>query len=206
MYLKEAFRYQNYLESLIERAVVELSIPAFTTKTKQEHMRSKFNPEASDETIENVNQRAESYTPNDLVRFLEEIVASKVELATAISKAKASSEIDIDAEVANNRVRQRVAAALGNMAEQKSTERMTRGVGYKFNADGNQVSYNYDIKEIVTIDFDRNKVRAFMRKLTGMSDAVSAAIDRALVTVEVDYTPKYDVNDSFDDAVEIFLK
>ena len=123
----------------------------------------------------------------------------------AISAAKKSCSIDIDAEVANNRIRQNVATTLSRMGNMKPSERMTKAYAYKFNAEGNQVQYAYEVKEVTTIDFDRNKVKAISKKLIQCADEVSTAIDKAMVELAVDYTPNYSVNDSFEDAIEQFL-
>jgi len=46
MYLKEAFRYQNYLNELISMTTTHLNVGQYTTKTIQEHLRQKANPDA----------------------------------------------------------------------------------------------------------------------------------------------------------------
>ena len=51
MYLKEAFRYQNYLNEKINLVLEQLNSPSLTTRVVQEHMRTKVNPEADNETI-----------------------------------------------------------------------------------------------------------------------------------------------------------
>lgn len=52
MILKEAYRYQNYLNTLIRDAESYLMKKDFITETKQTHNRNKVNPDATDETIE----------------------------------------------------------------------------------------------------------------------------------------------------------
>ena len=39
------------------------------------------------------------------------------------------------------------------------------GTGYRFNTDGNQVSYRCDVKKVTTINYDRNKVRNHLAAL-----------------------------------------
>ena len=205
MYLKEAFRYQNFLNNMISRSMAYLSQRQYLTKTKQEHMRSKVNAEAVDEVIEVTPDVPIDYNATQLIGFLEHVMEAKENLTSAISAAKRSSDIDIDAQVANNRVRQRVAEVLGRVAAIKSSERMIRGSGFKFNTDGNQVPYTYDVKEITTIDFDRNKVKGICKKIITAADEVSNQLDRAMVEIQVDYEPEFNVNDSFDDAIEQFI-
>lgn len=205
MYLKEAFRYQNYLNELISATTSYLNGGQYTTKTVQEHLRKKANPDAENETIDLSAERALAYTANQMVDFLQHLIGEKQKLTKAISEAKKGCSIDIDAEVANNRIRQSVAATLSRMGNMKPSERMTRAYAYKFNAEGNQVQYAYEVKEVTTIDFDRNKAKGISKKLIQCADEASTAIDKAMVELAVDYNPNYSVNDSFEDAIEQFL-
>ena len=205
MYLKEAFRYQNYLNELISTTSGFLSGSGYTTKTVQEHMRNKANPDAENEIIDLSAERRIDYTANQMVDFLQHLIDEKQKLTKAISDAKKGCGIDIDAEVANNRIRQNAANLLSRMGGMKPSERMTRAYAFKFNAEGNQVQYAYDVKEVTTIDFDRNTVKGISKKLMQQADEASAAIDRVMVELAVDYTPNYSINDSFEDAIEQFL-
>ena len=51
MNLKEAFRYQNKLQSTIDEAQLYLSDEANVTKVQKTYLRHKVNPEAEDETV-----------------------------------------------------------------------------------------------------------------------------------------------------------
>lgn len=205
MYLKEAFRYQNFLSGLVDRSISYLSSRPYITKTTQEHLRKKANPEAEDETIEVAVDRPYECTNNQLISLLEHLMAEKEKLTAAISAAKKASDVDIDAELANNRVRQRIATVLHDMGKARASENIVRGTGYKFNGEGNQVPYNYDIKQVTQIDFDRNKVKRVSRSLTAKSDEVSTCIDKVMVEMIVEYEPQYSINDSFEDVVEQFI-
>ena len=79
------------------------------------------------------------------------------------------------------------------------------GTGYRFNAEGNQVSYRCDVKKVTTINYDRNKVRSHVAALNRKSDAISVELDRSMVNSVVDYDAPFDVNDSFADVFESFL-
>ena len=76
------------------------------------------------------------------------------------------------------------------------------GFGYRFNAEGNQVSYKCDVKRISSINFDRRAVQKLVKELNAKADAVSADIDRCVVNATVDYTMPFDVNASFMDIFE----
>ena len=65
---------------------------------------------------------------------------------------------------------------------------------------GNQVSYRYPIKEIVTIDYDRNDINGLIRKYQKKCDDVSNRIDREEILLDVEYTPVWDIDTPFEDA------
>ena len=132
----------------------------------------------------------------------------KEELAAAIHKTKAAQEIDLDSETSLNSTRQHVASILKHMADIRSSELVlaNSGYGYKFNNDGDQVTYKCDVKKVVTINFDRNVVRRHLATLNRKADEVSAAIDRCIVNSEVAYEAPFDVNDSFSVIFDSFCE
>lgn len=178
MYLKEAFRYQNFLSAMADTAIRHLSLDRNIMKTTQEHMRKKANHDAEDEIIDKTGERTTEYTPDELVNFLVMLVEERKKLGAAISEAKRSCDIDMDAEIAANKVRQQVAGAFKNMGNVRPIERVFKANDYKFNADGNQVPYAYDVKEVSVIDFDRKKVKAISKALFEEADTISTKIDK----------------------------
>ena len=79
------------------------------------------------------------------------------------------------------------------------------GIGYRFNNEGNQVSYRCDVKRVTTINFDRNKIRKMCADLSKKSDETSAALDAALVNTPVEYEAPFDVNETFAEAFEAHM-
>ena len=184
--LKEAFRYQNYLANLITTTQGNLLSPAFSMKTVATHMRSKANPDAEDETVESTDGGSQiDATPDQLLQCLEYLIDTKEKLSAAISAAKRET-IDIDVCVANNRIRQQVAASLVRLSNMRPSEVVRRGAGYKFNANGDQVPYYYDIKEVSTINFNRDAVKAAAKRIRKEADEASMEIDKALIDTQVD--------------------
>jgi len=68
------------------------------------------------------------------------------------------------------------------------------------------MQYYPDLKRVSVIDFDRKKVKNMANQLINKADEVSTKIDRIMVNTEVEYTPIFGVNDSFDEAVEAYLE
>ena len=77
---------------------------------------------------------------------------------------------------------------------------------YLINAEGNQTAYYYNIRSTRTIDYDREVVKGIVKRLGRESDEVSTKVDLLNVTLDVDYTPKYDFESGFEDASEQFVK
>ena len=198
MNLKEAFRYQNKIQRLMDEAEILLRNERNVTKVTNIALRHKANPEAEDETtleipdIEYVNQITEMTT------FLLFLLDQHERLSYAIRAAKQRMDLDFDSEVSLNSKRQEIAGIFRRMSEIRCCEN-------KFNAEGNQISYRCDLKKVTTINFDRNKVRALASGLSKKADQVSAALDKQLVIAEVDYAPCFDVNDTFADVFRQYI-
>ena len=199
MNLKEAFRYQNKLESLMIDAQRILLSERNVTKVENTALRHKVNPEAEDETTLELPETEYADCITDVASFLMFLLGERETLTHAIRAAKDSMELDFDGEVSLNVKRQSLASIFRNMSEIRCSETLHpgAGIGYKFNAEGNQVSYRCDLKKVTTINFDRNKVRSYAVGLSKTADRISAELDRCTVNTEVAYEPPFDVNDSF---------
>ena len=100
-----------------------------------------------------------------------------------------------------NKKRQSFVNTLKYIADIKSGEKTVSGSGYKFNAEGNQVKYFYDIVETTQIDFNRNDAKALIKKYNKICDGVSAKLDSIEINTELDFIPKWDISDTFEDVV-----
>jgi len=207
MNLKEAFRFQNKLTSLIDEVGFELADTSNITKTQNTLFINKVIKDLEDLVTTSTSDSDYANNITELTSFLMFILEEKEKLFSAIRKAKAKLEIDIDSETALNAKRQDVVVFLKNMNKIRASEKLLSGEGtaYTFNTDGNQVPFKCDIKKVTTINFDRNKVRAYLEKLNKLSDETSQKLDMALVTTEVDYTEPFDVNSSLLDIFEDYL-
>ena len=207
MNLKEAFRFQNKLQAFLEEAQNTLDRDSNVTRVENTYLRHKVNAEAEDETVLTVPDTEYYEQITDLTKFMLYLLDEKATLSAAIRKAKDALDIDMDGEVSLNAARQRAARTLQHMNSLRSSEQILSngGVGYRFNAEGNQVSYRCDVKRVTTINFDRNVIRRELAKLNKLADETSAKLDLCLVTSKVDYEPPFDVNDEFSEALEAFL-
>lgn len=203
MNLKEAFRFQNKLGALMDEAQSILSLDSNITKVENTFLRRKVFESAENETVVDTPPTEFADRITELVSFLVYLMAQREALCKAIHAAKNSLPIDMDSEVGLNAKRQEIARALKRMADVRNSEVVINdgGTGYRFNQEGNQVTYRCDVKRVTTINFDRKAVRNAAAELTRKADAVSSELDRCLVNSTVSYEAPFDVNDSF---AEIF--
>ena len=105
MNLKEAFRYQNKLQSLLDEAQGILDCDANVTKVANTYLRHKVMPEAEDETVMDVAQTEYAEQITDIARFMLYLLEEKSRLFAAIRKAKDALDMDMDSEVSLNATR-----------------------------------------------------------------------------------------------------
>ena len=207
MNLKEAFRYQNKLQSTIEEAQRFLNMESNVTKVQNTYLRHKVNPEAADETVMIASDNEYSDRVTDVARFLLFLLGEREKLSRAVRQAKNSLPIDMDSEVALNAVRHGIAGTFKTMNDIRGSEQIVSngGFGYKFNGEGNQITYRCDLKKVTMINFDRNVIRAKLNELNRKADEASTQLDLCMVNSTVDYDHPFDVNSSFADAFREFL-
>lgn len=199
MNLKEAFRFQNKIQRLMEEAESILRWDKNVTKVENTALLHKVNPDAENETTVEMPETEYSEQITQIAVFLMFLLAERERLGYAIREAKRGLNMDFDGEVSLNAKRQEIAGIFRHMGEIRCSENLYpgAGVGYKFNAEGNQVSYRCDLKKVTTINFDRNKVRAYASGLNKKADRISAELDKCMVNTEVAYEAPFDVNDTF---------
>ena len=203
MNLKESFRYQNFLENMLAYAGNSLTDKEHSLTITKNHLRKKANAEAED-MIETVDV-GEFFKNDDVLKFMTMLVEERSKLTNAIGKAKASIGFDLDAAIETNKFRQTVANRVKTMLRFTASKRTERGTDYKFNVEGNQTQYYYDIEVEANEAFDRSVAKDTMRKLILKADKVSAEIDSAMINTIVEYDAPFNVNDSFEDVMTDFL-
>ena len=200
--LKKSFEVQNYLTRLLESALTILSDEDNITTTKQKHLRSKSFSEAQDEEIIVKKMVEHNYTINELIKFIDVLLGEIDKLTTAINEAKTYNGKNFDAMIAMNNKKRMVLKRYEVMYAIKPTETKTVGVANKFNANGEQVGYRYDIEAITTIDYDRNLIKKKVERLRKEINDTSDTIDAMQVNSMVYYEPVFEVGESLEDIME----
>jgi len=207
MNLKEAFRYQNKLQALMEEVQGILSRDSNVTKVESTFLRKKVMAEAENETTVDIPGTEYADQITEIAGFLLYLLDKREVLAKGIRAAKGTLPIDMDTEVSLNSKRQSIAYTFKHMADLRNSEMLVPhgGTGYRFNADGNQVAYKCDVRRVTTINFDRNLIRKYLADMNKKADTISAELDRCLVNAEVEFEPPFDVNDSFADVFGAYM-
>lgn len=203
MNLKESFRYQNFLDGKLNDARYSIADRTHALKVTKVHLKKKANPDAEDitEVVE-----VEEFIPNDdVIAFMCWLVAERQKLTEAICVAKASLSFSLDAAIEANKFRQYTASAVKGMLKYTPSKKTEQGRDYKFNVEGNQTPYYYDIETSFEEAFTRDSAKKVVRDMITAADKTSAEIDSAMINTVVDYTPVFDVNDSFEDVMAEFI-
>ena len=201
MNLKESYRYANYLDGLLSTAYTYLRNKGFVTTTVEEHLRKQSNPDVENETIEVQKPFDVEFSPNRVIDFVVKVIEEKEKLSESIAEAKGATEINIDNAIAMNKKKQSFVSVLNGIADIKPSETKTTAKGYKFDINCEQKPYVYDVNRKTSIDFDRNDVRNLIKKYLKETDEISAKLDLIEITTIVDFVPKWDINEKFEELV-----
>ena len=208
MNLKEAFQTQNRMSDLLAYIARYLSDTNNTMTIMEKHLRSKVLSGQHDEALDVSQKAEEGFDVNRLLDVWEKLMKEKESLGHAISKAKHGMEFDLDSSVDTNKNRRAFLSILQKMAACKGSHEIQKGegIGYVFNNDGNQTAYHYDIDRILTIDYDRGRVRSLAKQIYREAETVSIKIDEALLQTQVDYTLKLDLSGEYRLVIEEMLE
>ena len=203
MNLKEAFRYKKFLNELANDIITSMRNQANIMETTRIHNMNAANSEAADK-VETIND-ANLVDINAALRMYQKVTEETEKLAEAIDKAKTSMDFSLDGYLQGNTQRRLMAKIVRGILAQKDSETQSTGTGYKFNNEGTQVPYIYDITVKKTARFNRSDFKSAMNDALKTSDEASAKIDEALVTVTVGYDAPWDVNETVEDILPSFV-
>lgn len=205
MNLKEAFRYQNFLDRIFGAACVSIEKRDHCLTQTRNHLYNKVNPDMEN-VKEEVKTEEDFFANDDVIQAMLFLIEEKEKLSIAINKAKESIDMDIDAAVSVNKYRQLLNKSVAFMMRLNPCTRIETGIAQKFNSTGDPVDYKYDVEVTSVEAYDRKAAKKIMKKVISEADKTSAAIDFVKVNTTVDYTPVFDVNDSFEDVMNAFLE
>lgn len=207
--LKKSFEYKNYFKNLFNECCSLLIDDSFMTKTIEEHYINKVNKDEDDKVENIISLKRNIYsfiTPNQLIDFVIYINNECNRLSEAITAAKTREPLSrYDTLITKNSQDRDLLYSISATNKIKSKEEFSVGSGRKFNIDGEQVTYDYDVKRIKTIDFDRNETKKLALKLRSECNSTSEAIDLLLVQNLVEFDTIFETGESFEEAFERYL-
>jgi hypothetical protein len=212
--IKEAFRYKNFIDATVESLAYYIRITENSITVKEKHNKAVVNSEAKDEELDMTTERQFACSVVDIAYLINQLIEEKLKVSNAIDDAKQSviieykvngNKLNLDSAVEYAKMSRSLADNLKAIINLKSSESKKSGTDFKFNVEGNQVSYKYNIDVIKTIDFDRDVANKLYKKLLEKADEISTKIETAMCQEIVDYAPVYGVHDSVDEIVEKYL-
>ena len=212
--LKEGCRYQNFIDSTIDTLSYYIRNTDNAFKVKENHIKSKSNPDTQDEELDVTAERQYECSVVDISFLINQLIKEKLKLSNAINSAKREIIIDynvnnntltIDSAIEHAKKSRELAGTLKSLVDLKSSETKKSGSDYKFNVEGNQVAYKYNINVVKTIDFNRETANDLYKKLLNKADTLSTKIESAMLQENVKYTPVYDLHDSVNEIVEKYI-
>lgn len=204
MVLKEAFRYQNYLDTILNNVMYYLESESNVMEIIEDHQRTKAWTEATDEKKSNVEDRKIQIPVDTIIAFAIDVYKEKEALSKKINSAKLQHCSTMDLDIFLNKTRQQILCTLKRMNSNRDKKYVKHGAGsgYCFNSEGNQVMYRYDIAYDSKASFKRKEVKKIISDLFGESNKVSNTIDYWRTTIPVDHVPKYDGESSMEELLE----
>lgn len=204
MVLKEAYQYSNALSTWMSECESTLRCSDLFKKVHNVHYKKAVNPDAEDEVADTADYMIDGIlvSVHDVIETYLSLARERESLMTAISEAKASvSTVNLDVAFGSNKDKRNIIITLNAINSCKDKEERSKAQDYKFNINGEQVKYYYDVLSTTTANFDRNEVKGLIKKLTNEVNATSIKIDQAEISTVVNYTAKWDIADSLEDII-----
>lgn len=213
--IKESFRTLNILDRHISSLTSYIRNTNNAVKIKEVHLKSKSNSDVTDEELDVSAERTYNCSIDDITFLIRQLIDQKLGLALAVESAKKDLILDwkenginltLDTGVEYAKKCRELANNLKSLVDLKSSETKKQGKDYKFNAEGNQTPYVYNIEVKTTIDFNRDNVNDLYKKLLNKADTLSTQIESAMLKEVVEFKSIYDIHDSIAEIVEKYLK
>jgi len=212
--LKESFRVLSYIDKTISSLTSYLSNKNNSISVLEQHLKEKSNPEAKNEELDTttIKEYPDASTIN-IINLVQNLIAEKTKLEISVELAKRgivietkdNKNLSLDSAISNAKQSRNLANVLNNLINIKTDEKKTVGTGFKFNINGEEVPYRYDVVVTKTINFDRNIVSDNYKQLLEKADKLSISIEKAMMEEIVEYEFPYSIHDSVVDVVSKYL-
>lgn len=213
--LKESFRTLVYIDKTILSLTSYLSNKNNSISVIESHFKEKSNPEAKNEELDTttIREYADASTVN-IIDLVQSLITQKTKLEIAVELAKReivietkdNNNLSLDSAISNAKQSRNLANVLNSLINIKTDEKKTVSQGFKFNINGEEVPYRYDVLTTKTINFDKNIVSDNYKQLLEKADKLSISIEKAMMEDIVEYEFPYSIHDSTADIVSKYLE
>lgn len=213
MNLVEACKLAKNIENLKYQVSDIISNPDYSTKVVEKHLKSKADASLTDETVEREVNKLYNITTGQAIDLLDVLMQKKAELSSAIESAKHNIRINVNGmELAydsaieyNKSLRDLAIYRMSRLNRIKEGVTKTTASAYRFNAEGNQTPYKYDVEVETTSLVDLKETKKKEKEYRKLADEVSTKLDEAKLSTKIDLDLGIEVNDTLEDVIEAFL-
>ena len=205
---------QKFFSDTIQQLNYILASKEYVTSVTEVHEKKVANKDVDNEVIKVEVEKHFDCKPEDLIFLIKDLISQKADLSRQIDLEKRYNVIhwevngenmSIDAAIEYNQKTRDLLSVLKMLSDLKSNETKKSGRDFKFNINGEQVPYHYNINVKSEIDFNRNIVRDLYKKYLEEADKISNLIEKRLISTEVEFETKYNFNDSISEVIEKYL-
>ena len=202
MRLKEAFTLQNKIQSLYQQTVSMLRAETFAKKQViRLYSKANIGEDVTEDLPVSTDYLAgddKRYDFDKLVDIALGILEDKQNLTLAIERAKIASDINFDALKQGNVVKQFLINNLKHLDGLKSFQ--VEGDDQVFGRDneGKPAVYRYPTRTVTSYDIDKTHLKSILKRLKNDFNEASLTLDELALTIDVDFTPRYDYDSSLE--------
>ena len=186
----------------------------YAYKIEMKHEKKAVNPDVEDLTEDNTADKEYDVSMNQIVKAMLYLNKEAAKVSKAIEVAKNSALVNVNGEMISvdsateyNRNLRSTINIMRSLSKNKDTESKSRGSDYKFDIEGKQTPFYYNITTTKTVDYDKTEIKNEEKAIRKEVEEISIAIDKAKLDTEVMLDTVFDVNtDSFEDVLEKILE
>lgn len=213
MNLVEACKLAKNIEALKYQIADVISSPDYAAKITERHLKSKADENLADETIEREVTKMYDITTEQAIQLLDILMQKKAELSSAIEAAKHDIRIDVngmklayDSAIEYNKsLRDLAIYRMNRLNRLKEGVVKTTASAYRFNVEGNQTPYKYDVEIETTLLIDAKDTKNKEKNYRKLADEISTKLDEAKLNTKIDLDLGIEVNDTLEDVIDAFL-
>lgn len=213
MNLVEACKLARTIEGFKSQLGAIITNPNYSTKVTENHLLSKVDSELADKVVERESDRNYDITVEDAIKLLNLLIEKKAILSSAIESAKHDIKINVngidlayDSAIEYNKsLRDTAIYSINRLNRIKDGVATSHAVGYRFNAEGNQTQYTYDMEVKTELITDRKANKKQEKAYRKLADEISTKIDEAKLATKINVDLGIDSNDTFEDIIENLL-